>query len=59
MRNGAQLALPGALPKPDNSQTDKRGFSTKYKARLFLASTEIAKARGDTSTLLRVRPHRR
>ena len=33
--------------KPDHSQTDKRGFKTKKEAELFLASVEIAKARGE------------
>lgn len=33
--------------KPDHSQTDKRGFKTKRAAELFLASTEISKARGE------------
>jgi integrase len=33
--------------KPDESQTDKRGFRTKREAELFLASVEISKARGD------------
>ncbi|MEY9852823.1 integrase [Leifsonia sp. EB41] len=33
--------------KPDNSQTDKRGFKTKRDAELFLASIEISKARGE------------
>jgi len=33
--------------KPDNSQTDKRGFRTKRDAELFLAATEISKARGE------------
>ncbi len=32
--------------KPDNSQTDKRGFKTKKDAELFLASVEVAKSRG-------------
>ena len=32
---------------PDHSQTDKRGFRTKREAELFLASVEVAKARGD------------
>lgn len=33
--------------KPDNSQTDKRGFKTKRDAELFLASVTVAKARGE------------
>lgn len=33
--------------KPDRTQTDKRGFRTKRDAELFLASTEVAKARGE------------
>ncbi len=33
--------------KPDHSQTDKRGFRTKREAELFLASTEVSKARGE------------
>jgi integrase len=33
--------------KPDRSQTDKRGFSTKREAELFLASVEVSKARGE------------
>lgn len=33
--------------KPDHTQTDKRGFSTKRKAELFLASVEVSKARGE------------
>jgi integrase len=33
--------------KPDNSQTDKRGFTTKRQAELFLAAVEISKARGE------------
>lgn len=32
---------------PDNRQTDKRGFKTRRDAELFLASVEIAKARGE------------
>ena len=32
--------------KPDGSQTDKRGFRRKVDAELFLASVEVAKARG-------------
>jgi integrase len=32
--------------KPDNSQTDKRGFKTKREAELFLASTELGKSSG-------------
>jgi integrase len=33
--------------KPDNSQTDKRGFLTKKEAELFNASTQVQLARGD------------
>jgi hypothetical protein len=33
--------------KPDNSQTDKRGFKTNKEAKLFAASTEVTKARGE------------
>lgn len=33
--------------KPDHSQTDKRGFKTKREAELFLAATEVSKARGE------------
>ncbi|THG29281.1 site-specific integrase [Naasia lichenicola] len=33
--------------KPDNAQTDKRGFKTKREAELFLSSVEVAKARGE------------
>jgi integrase len=33
--------------KPDQSQTDKRGFKTKKDAELFLASVEVAKSRGE------------
>jgi integrase len=33
--------------KPDNSQTDKRGFKTKREAELFLASVEVSKAKGE------------
>jgi integrase len=33
--------------KPDRSQTDKRGFTTKRDAELYLASVEVAKARGN------------
>lgn len=33
--------------KPDKSSTDKRGFTTKKEARLFLASVEVSKATGD------------
>ncbi|ROR81102.1 Site-specific recombinase XerD [Plantibacter flavus] len=33
--------------KPDNTQTDKRGFKTKKEAQLFLASVEVSKARGE------------
>ena len=33
--------------KTDNSQTDKRGFSTKRDAELFLASIEVSKAKGE------------
>jgi len=32
--------------KPDQSQTDKRGFKTRREAALFLASVEVAKSRG-------------
>lgn len=32
--------------KPDQTQTDKRGFRTKREAELFLASVELGKARG-------------
>jgi integrase len=32
---------------PDRRQTDKRGFKTKREAELFLASVEVAKARGE------------
>jgi integrase len=32
--------------KPDHSQTDKRGFTTKREAELFAASIEVAKATG-------------
>ncbi|GAA4481808.1 site-specific integrase [Microbacterium panaciterrae] len=32
---------------PDGRQTDKRGFRTKREAEIFLASIEVAKARGD------------
>ncbi|MCU1439979.1 MAG: site-specific integrase [Rhodoglobus sp.] len=32
--------------KPDNSQTDKRGFKTKREANLFLATVEVSKSRG-------------
>lgn len=32
--------------KPDNSQTDKRGFKTKREANLFLATVEVAKSKG-------------
>lgn len=32
---------------PDNRQTDKRGFTTRRDAEIFLASVEIAKARGE------------
>jgi integrase len=32
---------------PEHRQTDKRGFVTKRSAELFLASTEVAKARGE------------
>ncbi|MBF4575060.1 site-specific integrase [Frondihabitans sp. VKM Ac-2883] len=32
---------------PDRRQTDKKGFRTKEEARLFLASVEVSKARGD------------
>ena len=33
--------------KPDHSQTDKRGFTTKREAELYLASMEVSKARGE------------
>ena len=33
--------------KPDKSQTDKRGFTTKRDAELFLASVTISKAKGE------------
>lgn len=33
--------------KPDRSQTDKRGFTSKREADLFLASVEVAKAKGE------------
>jgi hypothetical protein len=33
--------------KPDRAQTKKRGFRTKRGAELFLASVEVAKARGE------------
>ncbi|GAA2751240.1 hypothetical protein GCM10009869_14280 [Amnibacterium kyonggiense] len=33
--------------KPDRSQTDKRGFRTKREAELFLASVNVAMARGE------------
>jgi integrase len=33
--------------KPDRSQTDKRGFRTKREAELFLASVQVAMARGE------------
>lgn len=33
--------------RPDGSQTDKRGFTTKRDAELFLSSVEIAKAKGE------------
>lgn len=33
--------------RPDNTQTDKRGFKTKRDAELFLSSVEIAKAKGE------------
>jgi integrase len=32
---------------PDRRQTDKRGFTTKRDAQLFLASVEVSKARGE------------
>lgn len=32
--------------KPDNSQTDKRGFKTKREAEVFLATVEVSKAGG-------------
>ena len=42
--------------KPDRTQSDKRGFRTKREAELFLASVEVAKARGSyvDPTLARV-----
>ncbi|WP_375407414.1 tyrosine-type recombinase/integrase [uncultured Amnibacterium sp.] len=33
--------------KPDRSQTDKRGFRTKREAELYLASVQVAMARGE------------
>lgn len=33
--------------KPDHRQTDRRGFRTKREAELFLATTEVSKARGE------------
>ena len=33
--------------KPDNSQTDRRGFKTKREAELFLSTTEVSKAWGE------------
>lgn len=33
--------------RPDHKQTSKRGFTTKKSAELFLASIEVAKARGE------------
>ena len=33
--------------KPDHTQTDKRGFTTKREAELFLASVTVSKAAGD------------
>lgn len=33
--------------RPDHQQTSKRGFPTKREAELFLASVEVAKARGE------------
>ena len=33
--------------RPDGSQTDKRGFTTKRDAEVFLASVEVAKAKGE------------
>ncbi|WP_136054627.1 site-specific integrase [Microbacterium sp. K24] len=33
--------------KPDGAQTDKRGFSTKRDARLFLSTVDVTKARGE------------
>lgn len=33
--------------KPDKSQTDKRGFTTKKAAELFLASVTVSKAKGE------------
>ena len=32
---------------PDHAQTDKRGFTTKREAELFLATVEVSKARGE------------
>lgn len=32
--------------KPDGSQTDRRGFTTKRDARLFLSTVDVAKAKG-------------
>lgn len=42
--------------KPGRTQSDKRGFRTKREAELFLASVEVAKARGSyvDPTLARV-----
>ncbi|PJJ62171.1 tyrosine-type recombinase/integrase [Compostimonas suwonensis] len=36
-----------AYRKPDHSQGSKRGFTTKREARLFLASVDVAQARGE------------
>lgn len=33
--------------RPDSTQTDKRGFTTKRDAELFLSSVEVTKARGE------------
>jgi hypothetical protein len=32
---------------PDHRQTDRRGFTSKREADLFLASVEVSKARGE------------
>lgn len=45
--------------KPDESQTDKRGFRTKREAELFLAAVEISKARGDYVDASAARPNPR
>lgn len=47
IRDGSRAALPGPVSDAGNQQTDKRGFRTKRDAELFLASLELAKARGD------------